>query len=307
MAKYRRRRRKYPIAVSIILMVIAIAYVTLNYLGISLEGLFAPKEEPKVPSSNPVGDSIRIHVINVDQADCILIETEDGCMLIDTGIDESEVHLKNYLFSCGITEIDYLLITHPHADHYGGADMILNDFKVENIIYDNYLYPAGITYMFENSGVNLIDTTVGEKYYLGEAEFTVLCADMADPSKDKNDYSIVIRLDYGESSFMFTGDATTFNEKYMLEKWSPEMLDCDFLKSPHHGSKTSSSVNYLKALTPDIVAISAGVGNSYGLPKQEILDRYDEIGAEIYRTDILGDLVFISDGKTLYYDEDYWG
>ena len=307
MAKYKRRRRKHMKAVSLILMtmVLVIAYITLNLLGISLESLFAPEETPP-PTPKPTDETIRVHVINVDQADCILIETNDGCMLIDTGIDKSETHLKNYLHSCGITEIDYLLITHPHTDHYGGADMILNDFKVENLIYDNYLYPSGIIYMFENSGANLIDVEVGDKYYLGEAEFTVLCADMADPSTDKNDYSIVVRLDYGEASFMFTGDATTFNESYILELWEPEMLDCDFLKSPHHGSKTSSSVAYLNVLTPDIVAVSAGIGNSYGLPKQEILDRYEKIGAEIYRTDILGDLVFVSDGATVYYDEDYW-
>jgi competence protein ComEC len=93
----------------------------------------------------------------------------------------------------------------------------------------------------------------------------------------------------------------------MMEKWEAEMLDCDFLKSPHHGSKTSSSVTYLNALTPEIVAVSAGVGNSYGLPKQEILDRYEKINAVIYRTDLQGDLVFVTDGSSIVYDEDYWG
>ena len=302
MAAYKkRRRRKYPLAVTIIAIVLIAAYLILDHFG-----YFDPETPQKDPSSVVTSGEIRVHVIDVGQADCILVDTPDGCMLIDTGIDESESHLQNYLYSCGITEIDYLLITHPHADHYGGADMILEEFKVENIIYDNYLYPNRVLNWFYGSQANLIDTTVGEKYYLGEAEFTVMCADMAEPSEDKNDYSIVIRLDYGDSSFMFTGDATTFNEKYMIETWSAAELDCDFLKSPHHGSKTSSSVSYLNILTPDIVAISAGLGNSYGLPKQEILNRYEAIEADIYRTDLSGDLVFISDGKTITYDEDFW-
>ena len=304
--KYRRRRRRYPIAVSLILMVLVLTYFILNHFGISIESLLFPDKKPD-SKPLPTGGEIRVHVIDVDQADCILIETSEGCMLIDSGIDETEVHLKNYLNSCGITEIDYFLITHPHDDHYGGADMVLREFEVENIIYDNYLYPVGILNLFNNSGANLIDTQLGEKYQLGEATFTVLCADMAAPRDDKNDYSIVVRLDYGESSFVFTGDATTFNEKYMLETWGSDMLDCDFLKSPHHGSKTSSSVAYLNALTPEIVAVSAGVGNSYGLPKQEILDRYTNVGADIYRTDLQGDLVFITGGETIIYDKDYWG
>lgn len=307
MAKYRRRRRKYPIAVSIILIVIALTYATLNYFGITLDSLLGKDQSPDTPQSQPIGETLRVHVINVDQADCILIETNDGCMLIDAGIDKTEQHLKNYLRSCGITEIDYFLITHPHTDHYGGADMILEEFEVKNIIYDNYLYPNKVLNWFDESSANLIDTKIGEKYKIGEATFTVMCADMADPRDDKNDYSIVVRLDYGESSFMFTGDATKFNEKYMIEYWDRELLDCDFLKSPHHGSDTSSSISYLNIITPEIVAISAGIGNSYGLPKQEILDRYEDVNADVYRTDLSGDLVFVSDGATIVYDEDYWG
>lgn len=295
MAKYKKKRRikKYPIAVSIILIILALAYMTLDYFGYSIEDLFRPKREP-------VEGQIKVHVINVDQADCILVETPDGCMLIDTGINETENHLESYLYSLGITEIDYLLITHAHSDHYGGADMILDEFEVKNIIYDDYEYPAWLKTEFNNSGANLIDTKMGDKYYLGEAEFTVLCADMVNPKND-NDYSIVIRLDYGESSFMFTGDATKVCEQRMIETWSYYELDCDFLKSGHHGSYTSSSADFLDALTPEIIAISCGVANDYGHPHKEVMDRYDDTGADIYRTDLSGDLIFVSDGNTITY------
>ena len=291
--KKRRRKKKYPLAVSIIIIVLAIAYMLLDYFGYSIEDMLRPKREP-------VEGEIRVHVIDVGQADCILIDTPDGCMLIDTGIDESESHLENYLYSLGITEIDYLLITHAHLDHYGGADMILEEFEVENIIYDNYEYSATLINMFKGSGANIIDTKVGDKYYLGEAEFTVFCADMVDPA-NKNDYSIVIRLDYGESSFVFTGDATKVSEAVMLETLSYYELDCDFLKSGHHGSASSSSADYLAALTPDIVAISCGEGNTYGHPTKAALDRYEDVGAEVYRTDLSGDLVFVSNGETITY------
>jgi competence protein ComEC len=291
MANYKKRRRirKYPIAIVVLVVILALAYLTLDYFGYSIEDLFRP--EP--PAREPVEGEIRVHVIDVGQADCILIETPDGCMLIDSGIDESEAHLEAYLTSLGITEIDYFLITHAHADHYEGADMVISEFTVKNFIYDNdvcnkYTTIAKARTLIKDvakKGINAIDVKVGDKFSLGEAEFTVLCADWKN-AKNDNDNSIVVRLDYGESSFIFTGDATKVCEDYMIETWSSAELDCDFLKSGHHGSHTSSSAGFLEATTPEFIAISCGRGNDYGHPHKVVMDRYEDTDATIHRTDL---------------------
>lgn len=294
MAAYRRRRKKLPIWLSVIVIILAIAYFIMDYMGYSIYDLLGPEREP-------VDGQITVHIIDVGQGDSILIETPDGVMLIDAGTSESEDELEKYLRDLGIREIDYFVITHAHDDHDGGADMILDEFKVKNLVFEDYNYTSKKKIMFTESGANIIDPEARDKYNLGDAEFTVLSPDIDADTGDKNDYSIVIRLDYGESSFVFTGDATTYTEKIIMNEFATYELDCDFLKSGHHGSKTSSGVAFLEALTPDIVAISCGAGNKYGLPKSEILERYEDIGAEIHRTDESGSLVYVSDGTTITY------
>lgn len=296
----RRRRRFLALPVSLILLIAILGgvYFTLDYLGYSIDELFNPTP------AEPLPDQIKVHVVDVGQGDGIIVETPEGCVLIDTGIDESEAHLEVYLYSIGITEIDYLVITHAHTDHYGGADMILKEFKVENILYDNYGYDGynaqKLLTQCVDSGANMIDVEMGYTFSLGEAKFTVLSADFA-TATNTNDYSIVIRLDYGESSFLFTGDATKATEKYMMDNWSADQLDCDFLKSGHHGSYTSSGAEFLSVVTPDMVAISCGRGNSYGHPHKEVMERYEGLDLGIHRTDLSGDLIFVSDGATITY------
>ena len=290
----RRRRRKLPLAVSIIIAILIVIYMIMDYMGYSIYDLLRPKREP-------VEGQISVHIIDVGQGDSILIETPDGYMLIDAGVSDAEDELEKYLVDLGVREIEYFVITHAHDDHYGCADMIIEEFKINNIIYENYGYSDKMLDLFNNSGAQIIDPEVRDKYYLGDAEFTVLSPDIEEDTKDKNDYSIVLRLDYGESSFVFTGDATTYTEDLIMEEFMSYELDCDFLKSGHHGSLTSSGEDFLNALTPDIIAISCGLNNSYGLPKQDILDRYTAVGAEYHRTDLSGDLVYVSDGKTITY------
>ena len=312
MAAYRRRKRKAPVWLSVIIIIIAIAYFVMDYMGYSINdlmSLFGPEKEP-------VEGQIIVHIIDVGQGDSILIETPDGYMLIDAGTSDSKKALKAYLLEQGVEEIEYFVVTHAHADHDGGAEMIFDEFEVKNIIFEDYGYTGKKKQMFAESGANIIDPELRDEYRLGDAVFTVLSSDIEDDTGDKNDYSVVLRLDYGESSFIFAGDATTYTEGIILQEFTTYELDCDFLKSGHHGSKTSSSVEFLEALTPDIVAISCGAGNSYGLLKNEIIERYEEIGAEIHRTDRVckvdncaeagcthesQSLVYVSDGKTIIY------
>lgn len=297
MSAYKRRKRKAPIWLSLIIVVVVIAYFVMDYMGYSINDLMSLFE----PEKEPVEGQVIVHIIDVGQGDSILIETPDGFMLIDAGTSDSKKDLKEYLKEQGVTEIEYFVVTHAHADHDGGAEMIFDEFEVKNIIFEDYGYTGKKKQMFAESGANIIDPEVRDKYYLGEAIFTVLSSDIEEDTGDKNDYSVVLRLDYGESSFIFAGDATTYTENIMLQEFSPYELDCDFLKSGHHGSKTSSGVTFLQTITPEIVAISCGLNNKYNLPKQEILDRYDDVGAVTYRTDFEGDLVYVTDGTTITY------
>ena len=138
----------------------------------------------------------------------------------------------------------------------------------------------------------------GDEYEVGSLRLTVL-GPVSEEYESLNDYSVVLRVDFGETSFMFTGDAEALSEREILAKFSPAMLDCDFLKVGHHGSTTSNTEEFLRAVSPDIATISCATGNSYGHPHREILSRLDELDIKVYRTDISGDLVFISDGKEI--------
>ena len=292
----RRPLKKLLIATVIVLTALAAIGIVLYFTG-----YFSPPDT--------VDGSVKVHIIDVGQADSILIETEDGCMLIDTGTPESEEELRDYLWSRGITTIEYLVLTHGHMDHYGGAEMVLKTFRVKNIIYDNYnnSYSARtISKINAEEGATVIDPWQKQKFKLGDAIFTVLYAtdDNEDLGDNRNDYSTVLRMDFGGSSFVFTGDATKTVEYDILGTFSKEWLDCDFLKSGHHGSYTSSGKGFISTLTPEFVAVSCGRDNEYGHPHKEVLQTYSNAGCEVYRTDISGTLVFVSDGTTITYVED---
>jgi len=299
--KARRVLKRLPVAVAIILVVLVVAYFILEQFGFSIWSLIYKRD--------PVDGQVIIHIIDIGQGDSILIETSAGFMLIDAGESSEEDTLKKYLRKMGISTLSYLVLTHPHTDHVGGADMILEEFKVENIIYDNYNDSYGkkefteLVSLINTEGANIVDPKQGDKFFMGDAEFTVLYAtdDSESLSSDVNDYSIVLRLDYGESSFVFTGDATTAVEADIIETFSRFELDCDFLKSGHHGSTTSSGKKFIDILTPEIVAISCGEGNRYGHPHADVLETYSKAKSTVYRTDLSGSLVFVSDGKTITY------
>ena len=295
--KAHRILKKLPIFVSVILVILVAAYFIMDAMGISIWSLLYKRD--------PVEGQVTVHIIDVGQADSILIETADGYMLIDAGENESEDALKSYLRNMGISTIKYLVLSHAHADHIGGADMVLNDFKVENIVYDNYAscYSNTLISLINREGANIIDPQTKDKFYMGDAEFTVLFAtnDNKDHGDDVNDYSIVLRMDFGESSFVFTGDATTSVESAILDSFNKYELDCDFLKSGHHGSNTSSGKKFISTITPEIVAIPCGINNKYNHPHDSVLETYSEAGATVYRTDLLGSLVFVTDGTTITY------
>lgn len=246
---------------------------------------------------------ISIHFIDVGQGDSILIMTPDGNMLIDTGTNSSESVLKSYLLELDIKSFEYLVLTHPHDDHIGGADMIVKEFDVENIIMtdsdeDIEIYLTLLS-LIDEYDVNVIEAISGESFSLGELTSTVIA-----PNKDYGEYdevnstSVVLKCEFGECSLIFTGDAEADSELEMIEEYG-DFLDCDILKLGHHGSKTSSSYEFLEITSPEYAIACCGRDNTYGHPAAEVMYRLNLFKIELLRTDKDGSIVFVCDGEEL--------
>ena len=308
--RIKQQQRKAKKILSIFIVFIALAISLVVYLNPDLLGQEPAGDPPATDAglSEDAGD-VLVHVIDVGQGDSILLTAPGGNVLFDAGdlADRHEQAIKNYLTDLGITTLDYFIITHPDADHIGGADMILTDFTVKNVIMSDATstskaFETMLTAL-ENSGANVIQAVAGDVYTLGDLQLKIIA-----PLKkysDSNDMSVVIRATYGSVSMMFMGDAEGNmegkSEKDILATYQASELDCDFLKVGHHGSTTSTSTAFLTAVSPKIAAISVGEGNKHGHPSQSILDALTAAGVTVYRTDLSGTLVFVCDGKTIEY------
>ena len=241
-------------------------------------------------------EELLIDFIDVGQADSILIRNQDQVMLIDAGTNEAGETVVNYLENLGITKIDYLIGTHPHEDHIGGLDDVINNFDIGQI-YMPKIETTTKTFedvldAIENKNLTVTAPSKGDKIELGQAEGEF----MTEPILDKDNLnvsSLVLRLEFGNTSYLFMGDAEEENEETI--SWPKT----DVLKVGHHGSSTSSSESFLEQVQPKYAIIMAGKDNSYGLPTQETIDKLKNIGCEIYRTDEDGTIQMTSDGNTI--------
>lgn len=254
--------------------------------------------------SASVGEGeIFIHVIDVGQGDAILIRSADGNILVDTGTNDSENELVAHLNACGVKTVNYLICSHAHSDHIGGADEVLEKFAVCAIIipYVDEITSDIESMLFEMKNGNvpsIIHPERGDTYSLGDISFTALTpiGDFA----DGNDTSLVIKLSFGETSFLFTGDISEDVERELIATYQNGELDCDFLKIAHHGSNTSTSAEFVAAVTPIVASVSSGEYNDFGHPRREVLQRLRDGGCEeIYRTDKMSSIVLRSDGSEI--------
>lgn len=251
-------------------------------------------------SQNSVNGILKVHFIDVGQGDSELIQQGNKNMLIDTGTNASTDSLISYLQSQNISKIDYLVLTHPHEDHIGGADAIINKFDIGTI----YMPKAtATTKTFEDvaaaissKGLKATAPNPGDTFNLGEASCEILSPINTD-SDNLNTYSIVLKLTFGNNKFMFTGDAEASNEEDMISKGYD--LSADVLKVGHHGSHSSTSQQFLDKVNPKYAVISCGKGNDYGHPHKETMEKLQTKNIPVYRTDESGTIVCTSDGKTI--------
>lgn len=259
----------------------------------------------KYPATNrdsvsDVKDGIlEVHYIDVGQGDCTLIKCGDKSMLIDAGDNDKGTLIQNYLQKQGISRLDYVIATHPDSDHIGSMDVILYKFPCDTVIMsdvkrDTRTY-RDVIKVIEDKQYKVTRPQVGDVYKLGDAEFTILAP--VSEYKDVNNTSIGIRLTYGNNSFVFTGDGEGQAEKDILANGMN--LDCDVYKVAHHGSKDSTSKEFLNAMSPAYAVISCGADNSYGHPHSRVLKELSYRGIEVYRTDEDGTVIAVSDGSSI--------
>jgi beta-lactamase superfamily II metal-dependent hydrolase len=264
-----------------------------------------PTPNPTVPPpvSPPISDKLLVvSYIDVGQGDSILIQTPNGSnILIDAGTSSYQTKVSNYLKARGITKIDVLIATHPHADHIGGMSYIIDNFDIGSIYMPKVstttkTYETLLT-AIKNKGLLINTAKAGVVINIDSALSVKLIAPISTSYNDLNQYSAVTKITYGSISFLFMGDAGSASEQEILN--SRTDLKADVLKVGHHGSSTSTTQTFLNAVSPKYAVICVGK-NSYGHPTQEVINRLLNIGASILRTDLDGDIVISSDGVNIF-------
>ena len=305
MSKRRSKKQNKIIASiigAVILMVLAFLGVNPGTIeevakAIGMNELTGNELAKETSVATEVSGNLIVDYIDVGQADSILIRNDNHSMLIDAGNNEDGKDVLNFIKEKGITKLDYVIGTHPHEDHIGGLDDVINsDLEIENIfmpkISTNTKTYEDVLDAILNKGLSVVAPKKDDTFEIGKAKCTVMTDSILDQD-NLNLSSIIIRLEYGENSFLFMGDAEEENEKQI--NWPKT----DVLKVGHHGSNTSSSKNFINQVQPKYSIIMVGKDNSYKLPKQETIDKLKNIGSEIYRTDENGTIEINSNGVNI--------
>ncbi|MBM6761365.1 ComEC/Rec2 family competence protein [Megamonas hypermegale] len=251
-------------------------------------------------------NEVKIEVLDIGQGDASLIYTKDEVIMIDTGDVDERDRLEKLLKERNISTIDKLIITHPHADHIGGAYVVFKNVNVKEV-YDNGDATTSKTYQtylknIKQKNIAYHQLKAGDTVDFGDGvSFKVFSPTekMIKNDDDLNNNSIVGQLRYKDFTMLFTGDSERDAEQNMVKSYGDE-LQSDVLKSPHHGSRTSSSDDYLKTVKAKDVIISLAADNEYGHPHKQTLDRYKKYNMNVYRTDQDGTITITTDGSDDY-------
>lgn len=259
---------------------------------------------PQQPTQ-PTG-TLKVHFLDVGQADSILVQFPSGQnLLIDGGNNDDGEAIVSYLRQHGVKRLDHVVGTHPHEDHIGGLDVVIRSFPVGKV----YLPKATTTtktfedllLAIKEKGLKVTQAQAGVKLDVGPEAEAVMLAPNAAGYEDLNNYSAVLKVTFGSTSFLFTGDAEAESEGQMLAKGYN--LKSDVLKVGHHGSDSSTTPAFLRAVAPKYAVISVGKDNPYGHPSPDTLAKLANAGVQVFRTDLQGTIVASSDGKKVTFDK----
>lgn len=263
----------------------------------NIDNISNKRDEAKKVVSN--SDTLKVYITDVGQADSILIRDGNYNMLIDAGNNSDGKKLVKYYKELGITSFKYVFASHPHEDHIGGMDDIINNFDIENFYMPDKLSTTktfeDMLDALERKNLKYIVPKVNDKLSLNNSNIDVIY--VGSDESDINDSSIVLKLNYFSNSFLFTGDLGSNKEKEILN--SGANIKADVLKVGHHGSSYSTASSFLDKVNPSFAAISVGKNNIYKHPATSTLEKLNKKGIKVYRTDLDGTILFESNGKDI--------
>ena len=281
------------------LLILLLLYFAWDYFQ---TGPAPAPDPPRTETEVEAGQGMELHFIDVGQADCTLALCDGQSLLVDGGNREDVGLICDYLQDLGLEQLDYVVCTHAHEDHAGGLSGVLAAYpaatalvpytEADNRWFEDFMAVA------QEQGTEIIVPEPGAEYSLGQAELEILGPLLEYESV--NDTSIVLRLVYGDTAFLLTGDATAQAETDLLEAGAE--LSADVLKVGHHGSNGSTGYRFLREVMPVYAVISCGADNSYGHPGEKTLSRLEDEEAQIYRTDLLGSIICRSDGSSVSFE-----
>lgn len=293
MAKKKKNKQNLPKGISILLIIIAIFYSIYEKDIDKTFGLPVTETFKETENTN----TLDITYLDVGQADSILIQNKGHNMLIDAGNNEDGPLLVQYFKEQNITKFDYLITTHPHEDHIGGMDDIINNFDIEKIYIPDVTTTTktflDVLEAIEKKNMTYDVPNINQNFTLGNTLFQVIYT--GNDKKNLNNSSIILKATFKNTSYLFTGDATSEVEKKILNK----NIQATVLKVGHHGSKYSTTTDFLNKVNPKYAIISVGKNNSYNHPNQVTINKLKKKNIEIHRTDQEGSIFLKSDGKTI--------
>lgn len=255
----------------------------------------------KAVSVLKTNSNLEVYYFDVGQADSILIRENDNNILIDAGNNEDGEKLVNYLKNdLNIEKFNMVVGTHPHEDHIGGLDNVIDSFDIDTILMPNATSTSktfeNVLDSIEKKDYKITVPKINEEFNYNNINIKVLYT--GTDEKDLNNTSIVLKLTYQNNKFLFMGDATSKVEKKLLN----EDIKSDVLKIGHHGSEYSTTNNFLNKVNPQYAIIEVGKNNTYKHPKEITLDKLNKKNIKIYRTDIDGTIKVVSDGNNLKFE-----
>lgn len=295
-----KRTKNKLLKIFLVLIIMLCTYIYEEYFPKEKTNNEVEYRQEKEVVSNP--NNLIIHYVDVGQGDCILIGQNNEYVLIDAGNNEDGELLVDYFKQLGIEKFKYVIGTHAHEDHIGGIDNIINNFELEHFYMPDVITT---TKTFEDVLDALLakkkafeTPNIGDTFKLNDASFEVLY--LGKDKSDLNNTSIVLKLTYKNTTYLFMGDATSKVEKILLD--NEVNLNSDVLKVGHHGSQYSSTAAFLKQVSPSYAVIQVGENNDYDHPKEITLNKLEKLKTLTYRTDKHGTIILTSDGENISFE-----